>query len=88
MKKKKKAKKQLWNRRKEPIVGLGAQIQNARMKKGLTQEQLARKTKTLSNSVLSKIESSNITDPSISVVRDIANGLGVEIKELIKDKKK
>ncbi|HNV97598.1 MAG TPA: helix-turn-helix transcriptional regulator [Candidatus Paceibacterota bacterium] len=62
---------------------IGDKIKQLRHKKGLTQDELARKAE-LPYTTLTKIESNVITRPTIQTVVKIAKGLGVSIDDLIK----
>jgi FMN phosphatase YigB (HAD superfamily)/DNA-binding XRE family transcriptional regulator len=62
--------------------GLGKQLQEARQKAGLTQQQLCHQAN-LSFSTLTKIERGAIKAPSIFTVQAIAGALGVGLDELI-----
>ncbi len=63
-------------------VGLGKQLQSARKKAGLTQQDLCYKAK-LSYSTLAKIERGAIKAPSIFTIQAIAGALGVSLNELM-----
>jgi transcriptional regulator with XRE-family HTH domain len=56
--------------------GLGKQLQSARQKAGLTQQQLCHKAN-LSFSTLTKIERGAIKSPSIFTIQSIASALGI-----------
>ena len=62
---------------------IGCKIQKLRHKRGLTQDNLARKAD-LPYATLTKIESDVITKPTIQTVVKIAKGLDTTIDELIK----
>lgn len=62
---------------------IGDKIKKIRNRKGLTQDELARKAE-LPYTTLTKIESSVITRPTIQTVVKIAKGLGVGIDDLMK----
>ncbi len=62
--------------------GLGKQLQEARQKAGLTQQQLCHHAN-LSFSTLTKIERGAIKSPSIFTVQSIARALGVGLDELL-----
>lgn len=62
---------------------IGDKIKKIRDKKGLTQNELARKAE-LPYTTLTKIESNVITRPTIQTVVKIAKGLGVGIDDLMK----
>lgn len=62
--------------------GLGKQLQEARQKAGLTQQQLCHHAN-LSFSTLTKIERGAIKSPSIFTVQSIAKALGVGLDELL-----
>ena len=63
-------------------VGLGKQLQNARIKAGLTQQTLCQKAD-ISYSTLAKIERGAIKAPSIFTIQRIASVLGVSLNELL-----
>lgn len=63
-------------------VGLGKQLQVARKKAGLTQQQLCHKAG-LSYSTLAKIERGAIKSPSIFTIQSIAGALGVSLSQLM-----
>jgi HAD superfamily hydrolase (TIGR01509 family) len=62
--------------------GLGKQLQSARQKAGLTQQQLCHKAN-LSFSTLTKIERGAIKSPSIFTIQSIASALGISLDELV-----
>lgn len=62
--------------------GLGKQLQEARQKAGLTQQQLCHHAN-LSFSTLTKIERGAIKSPSIFTVQSIARALGLGLDELL-----
>ena len=62
---------------------IGDKIKQLRKKQGLPQDELARKSD-LPYTTLTKIESNVITKPSIQTVVKIANGLGINIDDLMK----
>jgi FMN phosphatase YigB (HAD superfamily)/DNA-binding XRE family transcriptional regulator len=62
--------------------GLGKQLQLARQKAGLTQQQLCHQAN-LSFSTLTKIERGAIKSPSIFTIQSIATALGVGLDELV-----
>jgi FMN phosphatase YigB (HAD superfamily)/DNA-binding XRE family transcriptional regulator len=62
--------------------GLGARLQAARRKAGLSQQQMAQ-TANLSISTLTKIERGAIKSPSIFTIISIAAALGVSLDELL-----
>ena len=62
---------------------IGDKIKVFRVKQGLTQDALARKSD-IPYTTLTKIESNVITKPSIQTVTKIAEGLGISIDDLIK----
>jgi transcriptional regulator with XRE-family HTH domain len=62
---------------------IGDKIKKIRNKKGLTQDELARKAE-LPYTTLTKIESNVITRPTIQTVVKIAKGLEVGIDDLMK----
>jgi len=61
---------------------VGNKIKHLRNKKGLTQDELARKAD-LPYTTLTKIETNVITKPSIQTVMKIAKGLEIGIDELL-----
>lgn len=63
-------------------VGLGVQLQSARKKAGLTQQDLCNKAG-LSYSTLAKIERGAIKSPSIFTIQSIAAALGISLNELM-----
>jgi FMN phosphatase YigB (HAD superfamily)/DNA-binding XRE family transcriptional regulator len=63
-------------------VGLGAKLQVARKRAGLTQQQLCHKAN-LSYSTLAKIERGAIKSPSIFTINRIAVALGTTLNELL-----
>ena len=65
-------------------VGLGRQLQAARKKAGLTQQDLCHKAR-LSYSTLAKIERGAIKAPSIFTIQSIAAALGLSLNELMGD---
>jgi transcriptional regulator with XRE-family HTH domain len=69
------------NNVKESDFKLGRRIHKMRKFKGITQEQLAEKTKT-SLSWISHLEVGQEV-PNIAMLRKIARALGVEVKDLI-----
>lgn len=71
-------------KRREPIKKLGERIKKERKKNNLTQDDIVRNSKNLTNSSLSKIETGKVPDPSISIVRDIAHTLQISIDDLVK----
>ena len=62
---------------------IGDKVQARRLKLGLTQDQLARKSD-VPYTTLTKLESNVITKPSIQTVEKIAKGLEIKIDNLIK----
>jgi len=62
--------------------GLGKQLQEARQKAGLTQQQLCYRAN-LSFSTLTKIERGAIKSPSVFTVQSIARALGLGLDELL-----
>lgn len=64
--------------------GLGKQLQKARQRAGLTQQQLCHKAN-LSFSTLTKIERGAIKSPSIFTIQAIAHALDVSLDELTGD---
>lgn len=65
-------------------VGLGQQLQAARKKAGLTQQDLCHKAG-LSYSTLAKIERGAIKAPSIFTIQSVAAALGLSLNELMGD---
>ncbi len=65
-------------------VGLGKQLQAARKKAGLTQQELCHRAE-LSYSTLAKIERGAIKAPSIFTIGSIASALGISLNELMGD---
>lgn len=66
----------------QQLRAIGEHIAQIRKSKGLTQEDLADKA-SISYSYLTKIEASNcLISFSIETLLDIANALGVDVKEL------
>lgn len=65
-------------------VGLGRQLQEARKKAGLTQQQLCQKAG-LSYSTLAKIERGAIKAPSIFTIQSIAAACGLSLNDLMND---
>lgn len=63
---------------------LGKQLQAARKKAGLTQQELCHQAK-LSYSTLAKIERGAIKAPSVFTIQSIAHALGVTLSELLGD---
>lgn len=62
---------------------IGDKIKRLRVKQGLTQDTLARKSD-IPYTTLTKIESNVIRKPSIQTVVKIANGFGITIDDLMK----
>ncbi|NCQ56180.1 helix-turn-helix transcriptional regulator [Candidatus Parcubacteria bacterium] len=62
---------------------IGNKIKQLRIKQGLTQDELARKSD-LPYTTLTKIETNVITKPTIQTVMKIAKGLGITIDDLMK----
>lgn len=65
---------------------LAENIRRFRIKKGLSQEKLARLAD-ISNNTLIKIEQGIAKKPTITTVSRIASALGVSIDELIRERK-
>ncbi|MDD4893916.1 MAG: helix-turn-helix transcriptional regulator [Candidatus Omnitrophica bacterium] len=63
---------------------IGDNIKNLRKKKGITQDNLARKAN-MPYATLVKIESNVVKKPSVQNVAKIAEALGVRIEDLLKD---
>ena len=64
-------------------ITIGDKIQARRLKLGITQDMLARKSN-VPYTTLTKIESNVILNPSIQTVVKIAKGLEIKIDNLIK----
>jgi len=62
---------------------IGDKIKQLRNKRGLTQDELARKSD-LPYTTLTKIENNVITKPTIQIVMKIAKGLGISLDDLMK----
>jgi len=62
---------------------IGDKIKQLRNKRGLTQDELARKSD-LPYTTLTKIETNVIIRPTIQTVMKIAKGLGISIDDLIR----
>lgn len=62
---------------------LGINIKNIRLKKNLTQKELAGRAKISDHSVISDIERGKVADPGIQKIKAIANALNVSVEELI-----
>ena len=62
-------------------MNIGSAIQTCRVKRKLTQRQLAERAK-CSTSYLSMLENSERVDPKLSTVKNIADALGVPIEIL------
>jgi transcriptional regulator with XRE-family HTH domain len=65
---------------------LAENIRRLRIKKGLSQEKLARLAD-ISNNTLIKIEQGIAKEPTITTVTKIASALGISIDELVKGNK-
>jgi transcriptional regulator with XRE-family HTH domain len=65
-------------------MAIGDRIKSARSAAGLTQEALSRRTE-LSLQAVGDIERGVVTDPHISSLRQIADALGVPIRELLEE---
>lgn len=65
-------------------IMIGDNIKNLRKKKGITQDNLARKAN-MPYATLVKIESNVVKKPSVQNVAKIAEALGVRIEDLLKD---
>ena len=65
------------------VSKLGRKIKEFRMRRGLSQDDLARKAD-VAYTTLTKIETSVIKNPSVMITAKIANALGVSIDDLIK----
>lgn len=61
---------------------IGSSIRKIRKEKGIRQMKLAEKAG-ISQTYLSQLETGDKPNPSLSVVRDICNSLGVTIDELL-----
>jgi len=66
---------------------LAKNIRRVRLKKGLSQEKVARLADIALNT-LTKIESGLSQEPTIRTIAKIANALGVSLDELVKGKNK
>ena len=64
-------------------INIGENIKRLRTKRGLSQEEFAKKSG-VKYTTLTKIESSVIKKPSVMVMDQIAKALGVSIEDLIK----
>ncbi len=62
---------------------IGENINNARNKLGLTQDDLVRKSG-VKHTTLTKIESDIVVRPSVQTVAKIAKALGVPMEDLVK----
>ena len=62
---------------------IGDNVKKFRKKKGLTQDELARKAD-IPYTTLTKLESNVVKNPSVQTVEKIAKALDVSIEELIK----
>jgi len=62
------------------------QLRELRLRKGLTQQKLAKKADRMSYTFLSNIERGK-ADPSLSSLRRLAIALGVTVSELVRDPK-
>jgi len=65
------------------MQNIGKQIKAYRIKKGLTQEKLARRSY-VHYSTLTKIESGAIKNPSINVIANISKALGIQVENFSK----
>lgn len=73
------------NKSKSKNKTIGDKIKQLRLKQGLTQDTLAKKSN-IPYTTLTKIESNVITRPTIQTVAKIADGLEVSIDSLIRYK--
>ena len=67
----------------DPRKPLGKAIRNRRLELGLTQEQLAEKAR-IDNTYVSGVER-GVFNISIVKLAQVAHGLGVRVKDLVKD---
>lgn len=65
---------------------IGKNIRNRRLELKLTQEQLAKKTSKVDRSKISDMENGK-EDYMLSTLLELANGLNIDIEELVKKKK-
>ena len=65
------------------MATVGHNIKKIRAKKGLTQDDLVRKSG-VKHTTLTKIESNVVTKPTVQTVARIAKGLGVAIEDLLR----
>jgi len=65
------------------MATIGENIKKVRNKRGLTQDDLVRKSG-VKHTTLIKIESNVVVNPSVQTVTKIAKALGVSIEDLIK----
>lgn len=64
------------------MATVGDNIKKIRTKKGLTQDDLVRKSG-VKHTTLTKIESNVVTKPTVQTVAKIAKALGVTIEDLL-----
>ena len=62
--------------------GLAAKVAGLRKAKGMSQVALSRKTQ-IKQATISRIESGEIKEPRLTVLRELANGLGVTLDFLV-----
>lgn len=67
------------------IVGIGRRITKLRLLKKWTQKDLARRAR-VSSGYISRIEEGNISTPGVKTLVRIAEALGVEVKELYRER--
>ena len=60
-------------------LNLGAQIRDARIQRGLTQDQLAKQAR-LSRIYIAKLEAGERISPSVPVLERIARALGMKLR--------
>ena len=65
------------------MATIGENIKKLRIKQGLSQDDLARKTE-LKYSTLAKIEGDFVKKPGVQLMAKIAKALGVAIEDLLK----
>jgi transcriptional regulator with XRE-family HTH domain len=63
---------------------LGKRIKELRQKKGLSQDELARKAE-VAYTTLTKIETGVIKNPSVAITIKIAKALDASIEEIVRD---
>ena len=65
------------------MATIGHNIKKIRVKKGMTQDDLVRKSG-VKHTTLTKIESNVVTKPTVQTVAKIAKALGIAIEDLLK----